>query len=824
MPTQKDYLALANRIAKEKFGDTALADVFLRMMAQESGNFDPDVVEGRRKSSAGATGIAQLMPVHFSQVNPLDPEAALRYGADYLSTNIKTFNGDIAKGVAAYNGGPGTVNNAVARGGGNWRGSLPGETQEYLRITLPSGTGGGAPMPVANAPAAASAPPMPAAARAPVFAADMPKGEGGWMLPAAGSITSRFGSPFGMDSAGTYQGRTYAHFNKGVDIGGANIGGAPVRAMVAGTVKLAADDKSGWGPRVVVTDAEGFDHSYGHLANLAVTQGQKVTAGQQLAIVAPTAVGTSSGPHLSYDVTKNGELVDPTPWLTGGRAGSTAVDPAITHDPAKALRPTYLSDATGVAPASTPTTPAGAAAPRGGAAVTTQSPQTDAIATYNQRAQRAEKDYNDAYARIQALSTKPNLTLEEKNELSTLIEILSTLRKAADDATDAATTLTLRTPTGVSPDKAAETEVSWAVLRENQRKNDIDIVSTLLANDREAQKLALAIIQHNDLNAEREVASGIEKGKLTSADAQAILTARHNQQVEQLVWAGQGFERAKWIDEVNFRNAERILPPGTRYQRGFEPPSTLNKALELWGLPPIVVETTQVPRESLDPMANLARGRASLEQAGVSRPNYESDIQRQVGLFNEHQALPTFTAPKGGAQPPAGTSAGDWQSQLSALLSGNQPPPDIAAADAQANAEPQPLPTPSGESPGVAFDAGAGTGNPPGGTPPLANVPGVGLEAGAGTGNAVTLPPNRVGGQEAPRQNPEVGRGGPAPGPLPRPVQRQPAATPAPVIGPQRGPQPGPAPAPAGSAARAGYYDPNTGEYVFANGMRMRVA
>jgi len=141
MAYSQGYDLLTQQVAVEVFGsNSALAQVFYRMMRQESG-FDSDVVEGRRASSAGAQGIAQFMPATAREqgVDPMNPEQALRGAAKYLQKLIAYFGGQVAKGVAAYNAGAGRVENAVAAGGQNWTASLPGETQQYLAIVQPGG-------------------------------------------------------------------------------------------------------------------------------------------------------------------------------------------------------------------------------------------------------------------------------------------------------------------------------------------------------------------------------------------------------------------------------------------------------------------------------------------------------------------------------------------------------------------------------------------------------------------------------------------------------------------------------------------------------------
>lgn len=107
-------------------------DTFVRQIRQESG-FNPSAT-----SPAGAVGIAQFMPATAASmgVNPHDPVQALK-GAARLMANLKAqFGGDYAKALAAYNAGPGAVQSAVARGGGNWLAFTPSETQNYVRVIM----------------------------------------------------------------------------------------------------------------------------------------------------------------------------------------------------------------------------------------------------------------------------------------------------------------------------------------------------------------------------------------------------------------------------------------------------------------------------------------------------------------------------------------------------------------------------------------------------------------------------------------------------------------------------------------------------------------
>jgi hypothetical protein len=145
MPYSAEHERLTREIAAEQFPDApTVAATFVAMIRQESG-FELDVISGRRDSPAGARGIAQLMPVHWSAVDPLDPPAALRYAAGYLRRLIERYRGRLGTSaaalraaVAAYNWGPGNVDAAIARLGAAWESApeVPEETRRYLVAVL----------------------------------------------------------------------------------------------------------------------------------------------------------------------------------------------------------------------------------------------------------------------------------------------------------------------------------------------------------------------------------------------------------------------------------------------------------------------------------------------------------------------------------------------------------------------------------------------------------------------------------------------------------------------------------------------------------------
>lgn len=110
-------------------------------------------------------------------------------------------------------------------------------------------------------------------------------------------------SGFGMRMHPIYK---YVKFHSGMDFT-ANVG-TEIYATGDGVVEL-AEYSPGYGNHVVIKHGYGYSSLYGHMEKMNVRVGNKVKRGELIGVVGNT--GLSSGPHVHYEVHKNGVAVNP---------------------------------------------------------------------------------------------------------------------------------------------------------------------------------------------------------------------------------------------------------------------------------------------------------------------------------------------------------------------------------------------------------------------------------------------------------------------------------------------------------------------------------
>ena len=92
--------------------------------------------------------------------------------------------------------------------------------------------------------------------------------------------------------------------------------GSSARATAAGTVTKAGWN-GGYGRMVEIDHGGGFTTRYAHLSKVLVAPDQKVVAGDEVGEVGSS--GRSTGPHLHYEVRRDGEAVDPLRFIRAGK-------------------------------------------------------------------------------------------------------------------------------------------------------------------------------------------------------------------------------------------------------------------------------------------------------------------------------------------------------------------------------------------------------------------------------------------------------------------------------------------------------------------------
>ena len=104
------------------------------------------------------------------------------------------------------------------------------------------------------------------------------------------------------------------HYHRGIDFAGRE--GSAVLAVASGVVTR-SDRKRGYGKVVEINHGNGYVTRYGHNRTNLVKPGDTVRRGDVVALMGST--GKSTGPHVHFEVHRNGKIVNPSRYIRGSR-------------------------------------------------------------------------------------------------------------------------------------------------------------------------------------------------------------------------------------------------------------------------------------------------------------------------------------------------------------------------------------------------------------------------------------------------------------------------------------------------------------------------
>lgn len=137
------------------------------------------------------------------------------------------------------------------------------------------------------------------------------QGKGGKRVAGSGALDwplrGRLTSMFGYRRHPYWGGR---HMHTGLDIAAPY--GRPIKAADSGEVIL-AKWWDGYGKAVVISHGGNTSTVYGHMSRIYVQDGDNIVKGQIIGLVGST--GYSTGPHLHFEVRKNGKPQNPMGYL-----------------------------------------------------------------------------------------------------------------------------------------------------------------------------------------------------------------------------------------------------------------------------------------------------------------------------------------------------------------------------------------------------------------------------------------------------------------------------------------------------------------------------
>jgi murein DD-endopeptidase MepM/ murein hydrolase activator NlpD len=122
--------------------------------------------------------------------------------------------------------------------------------------------------------------------------------------PVSNKNLNRIASGFGYRIDPIYKDR---RLHAGLDFTAAS--GTPIYATADGVVRDAGFNTGGYGNRVLINHGFGYETTYSHMYKVKARVGERVKRGEVIGYIGNT--GKSTGPHLHYEVHRNGVAVDP---------------------------------------------------------------------------------------------------------------------------------------------------------------------------------------------------------------------------------------------------------------------------------------------------------------------------------------------------------------------------------------------------------------------------------------------------------------------------------------------------------------------------------
>lgn len=133
------------------------------------------------------------------------------------------------------------------------------------------------------------------------------KGKSGIVLQFNGSFANPIKGGVITSGYGPRWGRAHEGIDYGVPVG------TPVYAAASGTVQARAGYNGGYGNLIVIKHSAGVETRYAHLSRISVSTGEHVNQGDLIGYSGNT--GSSTGPHLHFEIRQNGRSTNPASYL-----------------------------------------------------------------------------------------------------------------------------------------------------------------------------------------------------------------------------------------------------------------------------------------------------------------------------------------------------------------------------------------------------------------------------------------------------------------------------------------------------------------------------